>query len=479
MIKEGLFTAREPIKLLPLKMTFIDGDEGPSPFTKGLHWDYECSRITSRHGRSFEIKPPVSKGVLWKDKYGISYGTRGVKGYPDNEPVLSYDPYYPSEIRVNGLKESTGVEHIELASAYMRQNGLPTERIVGKYRLDEVPVNGRTIPIEEWKQRLINNPPVIVDPEGKEPPISPDQIRTYLETNDFLVLVRDSQVGERLGDFKVFNSIFFDDRFVVVNEDDSVFVGDIKVGNIEELRSNRPCIFEKFATVFEKIGEMDSVKEWREDFNKGLDYICAFLDKNKGYRGIVSDGSTFRENLGNVFQWLNVKNRYEESFNANNDEDIVRYFCDYLPRQMGDYLAKFHALGLAHGFSTAHNWTFVGTLVDLASVHGKPLGDAEITSEDKTRDVLFSCRGISSYFSCYPLSLVLPNGDRLTYEGYLKQIFKEKVEEMKKDAIWNFVSSYITSRDILKGFEATEDSEYYLSEAEKLGVFNTKIGLLV
>lgn len=72
----------------------------------------------------------------------------------------------------------------------------------------------------------------------------------------------------------------------------------------------------------------------------------------------------------------------------NNPEDIKRYFGEWLPSQMGVYLGRLHKFGIAHGFPHGQNWSAVGTLYDLDSVHGKPIGDdLDPVKEDYEYDI--------------------------------------------------------------------------------------------
>ncbi|OGD90823.1 hypothetical protein A3D81_00655 [Candidatus Curtissbacteria bacterium RIFCSPHIGHO2_02_FULL_40_17] len=80
--------------------------------------------------------------------------------------------------------------------------------------------------------------------------------------------------------------------------------------------------------------------------------------------------------MSRVFGFVNQRekiearqqNRPPQVFDAGKDEDIERYFTDYLPARLGANLAKLHGIGLYHDFLTGHNVSLVGSIYDLDSV---------------------------------------------------------------------------------------------------------------
>lgn len=467
----------EPVKVETFKTNIVSQDFGPGPLGQKEPADYDLIRISSAHGRSLEVKQNGEK-EFWEDEYGNLFGSRSIKGYPLYPPEIRFDRYSPSRLRVEGLMDRTGVTRIKWASKLMRQNHLPTERIVEQRKILEVPFDGKIISIEEWKQKIMENPTIVEDPQGKEPPVNPDKVREYIEFNEFYVFQRDCQVGQRLRDFERLNSYL--DSYAIVRPDSSVFIGDydIELGGVAELVDRRAYIIDQFAAAIErfkqqgvKVGE---IEECKAQINTELDAINAFLGKNKKHKGIVSSGFTFRDNLKDVFQWVNFRNSHSRDqqdivlFNAEDDEDVSCYFTYYLPCSMGEYLYKFHHLGLRHGFATGHNWTFAGTLVDLDSVHGRPLEDPENTASDIQLDVNSSLSAIKEYFSSHSQEVKDPNGKKIKYNGYLKQLFKRKLNGMAEQAKVNFLCSYIKTRDTLHGDNQKKDEQYYLSESKQL-----------
>lgn len=149
-------------------------------------------------------------------------------------------------------------------------------------------------------------------------------------------------------------------------------------------------------------GEQISVADWKKKIlndlkrqnmpSEKLDKIQAYLKRTDFYvqervaqvperiLDLMTSGNErqMRLVLRKVFSWLNAVGRVkdgqrwsyhsERSLDAENDEDILYFVSDWLPKQMGRYLAQFHSLGFSHGFASAHNWSLAATLYDLDSV---------------------------------------------------------------------------------------------------------------
>lgn len=97
-----------------------------------------------------------------------------------------------------------------------------------------------------------------------------------------------------------------------------------------------------------------------------------------------------------IFTFINMRESIEagregrnpEYFDASNDEDIARYFGEYLPKRIALNLAKLHSLGITHRFLHNQNVSMAGGIYDLASLRGKGLreSDEAITAEDIRKD---------------------------------------------------------------------------------------------
>ncbi len=149
------------------------------------------------------------------------------------------------------------------------------------------------------------------------------------------------------------------------------------------------------AQVERKNGDVHSAqtleKRWRDikDYFESTNFYAVTRDLQTAERltDITHPTSInkFQKNISSVFKWINTtcaikrngiipNTEKPEPFNYNED-DIKRYLSEWLPKQMGIYLARTHNLNLTHNFPHEQNWSAVGTLYDLDSLCGIPLGD--------------------------------------------------------------------------------------------------------
>lgn len=117
---------------------------------------------------------------------------------------------------------------------------------------------------------------------------------------------------------------------------------------------------------------------------------------------------TFKQILGEVFNVINVVAKVRgtstlpnteppEKFNIENESDVKRYLSDWLPKQMGIYLARLRKLEMTNDFSHAQNWSLVGTLYDAQSFRGREF-DYPCTDEDYKFAMKKSLAAISELF---------------------------------------------------------------------------------
>jgi hypothetical protein len=298
--------------------------------------DYE--RPSTSHGRdSSEVA--VKNKVVWGDPShkGIVYGDKNLKGNVMNHIELSRDEYGTHGIRATGLKDGDNVHLISYNSEWMRENGLPTERIAKINKLEEVVVEGKVISIEEWKEKVKG------DSEADRYRNGPLQ-----KNKERLVKLR------RLKENPI-TKLFVGKGEEKKMEDRLKVMGD-HVKEEEEFEENR----EKFLDANFYVIERDlQVSERLSDMRD--------ISKEK-----------FEEMMAGIFKWVNVVMSTKgegvipgtekvEDFNIEKEGDVERYFLT-LGRSMGFYLSKFHNLGGIHGFPHEQNWSLVGTLYDLDSV---------------------------------------------------------------------------------------------------------------
>ncbi|MGZ6004635.1 MAG: hypothetical protein ACXWLH_00630 [Candidatus Saccharimonadales bacterium] len=105
-----------------------------------------------------------------------------------------------------------------------------------------------------------------------------------------------------------------------------------------------------------------------------------------------------------IFELINNLGIHPESGPLNNQTatrflELSRYMEGVVAPRLAKNLATMHAHGLAHRFPNAMNITALGSIVDLDSVHGEPLGlgDEPISSEDIAIDITQAMDSLTDY----------------------------------------------------------------------------------
>jgi len=105
----------------------------------------------------------------------------------------------------------------------------------------------------------------------------------------------------------------------------------------------------------------------------------------------------FEKVLGGVFKIINVvaevkgtstlpNTKPPERFDINNESDIRRYLGEWLPSQMGIYLARLRKLEMTNDYSHDQQWSLVGSEYDPQSFVGR--GFVRNCTEEDYRDAL-------------------------------------------------------------------------------------------
>jgi hypothetical protein len=149
------------------------------------------------------------------------------------------------------------------------------------------------------------------------------------------------------------------------------------------------------------------------------------------------DETTIKPFMSKIFSFINMRESIEagregrsaEHFDAKNDEDIARYFREYLPKRIALNLAKFHSLGISHRFLHNQNISMAGGIYDLASARGKGLreSDETVTAKDIRTD-------FGEFF--YGLTTIADPGK------YIK-LPEEKRKEQQERSYINFYKTYL------------------------------------
>lgn len=205
-----------PVKIFPVKTTEIYRDESmpievvtdfvasaKSKDSEEINAEFEASnysQLTRFHGKSV-IDRKSESTMLLDDNYGNPMGSVSWKGnvvssiWEGVEPLsLERSGLSSAGYRVHGLHDSLDLNDVLSSSAFLRENGLPTEMILGVSLLEEViDKSGQRISMPEWKVKTIRDQHL---PTAKE----------FIEKSDFYIVQRCMPIGLRIRDFKIINS---------------------------------------------------------------------------------------------------------------------------------------------------------------------------------------------------------------------------------------------------------------------------------
>src|SRR3989344_3285834 len=376
------------------------------------------AQLSEHHGRALVDTRLLGKTV-WGDTNGITFGALDLKGSIADSIEIEKTP--SGELRISGLKSETSIRRIAAVSKYLRENGLPTEGINNIYQINSLPISGEQISVEDWKKREIE--------------------RRLLEIANLGDIADKTDKGS--GDY------------INTSRD--------KVDRTVELERIRPYlqdldlyIIERSLQTAERIRDI-KVTKTREDFINGAANGILWVAKGikHGYY------KSFAERLLTD----------EEDFDIENPDHLKKYFVDWLPSQMGAYLAKFHKLGLVHGFTHSQNWSLAGTLYDLDSVRGYDLDESLGISrpppakEDQVTDVKKSLNGI---FDIYTTRNIFNEILDLRGDNYIAQqikLYSPEEPAIAVQGLSNFIASYIRE---MYGDQVSADNTELASIINKL-----------
>lgn len=298
-----------------------------------------------KHGRAtFDTR--VEKQVVFFDTYGNIFTAREWKG----NTVPDFKDLKITGGNLWGLMTLESLGHINEVSQFMRENGLPTEAIISAHFVKTVYFDGVEMPIEKAKEKYKVHKKAEIERESKELDtkvtsflkkinIAPNE--KNLQSDQFLNSIED-QVPKNLKD--EYEEIT--DKAMYLRHDRKMISG----GTIDTAKI---IVVERGMPIGERLSDLD-IAYTTDDYKKILKPIFEkinFITKVKG----------------NIMPGLEPP----KNFDPNSTESIRYYLNEYLPKQMGAYLGRFHKNGLAHHYTHGSNWNAIGILVDLDSVTGK------------------------------------------------------------------------------------------------------------
>lgn len=321
---QEFFTQIEDIQYLsstpiPLEKDLpIYQDNNFRPFAPQSQFDFKLNRVSRHHKRSLADVTTFEK-VVTEDENHIPFGSRDVKGIPTENASVKFDPYSPSSLRVQGyvFQTENGIRQIAGISRYLRSKGIETERIYQARKLNEVIFDGKPISVDDWKKYQIEHA---------------DELVKNIGDSELLRVLKEKGLEITAENF------------------------------IEFVKSHDFFILERDTQTSLRIRDIGEIFK-KENGNK------------INPKDVLSD----------LFRWVNVRESFrtdgnkEAKFDIENNEDIKRYFEEYLPRKMGTQLGRLHKNGFVHNFASDHNWSLVGSIYDA---DGTDIVDTEKNPEE-------------------------------------------------------------------------------------------------
>jgi hypothetical protein len=165
-----------------------------------------------------------------------------------------------------------------------------------------------------------------------------------------------------------------------------------------------------------------------------------------------------KETSGFIGWPFDDKNR----FNPEDESHLKWFFGNWLPTQMGQYLARMHNSGLSHNFAHGQNWELVGVPCDLDGVKGAMPGDPKPSIKEFTNDVSESMDAL--------LDLVVDrDGDSigilsLSGDSYVARVCYGLVPDMKINFLQSYLKTSFGEERLKKNVDLLVDA-FYPSQA--------------
>ncbi len=153
------------------------------------------------HGRSIDETASSAK-VLWGGEFQADkFGARDLKGSRQEQFLIDIrqSQHGYNEIRIKGLYDETDVEYLVKASEYLREIGLPTEKITAIYKPNEILYQGEPVPVDEWK-KLAKARFARQTHKGTQGVILIQDVNKFIDNSEFFQVERELQISERIRD---------------------------------------------------------------------------------------------------------------------------------------------------------------------------------------------------------------------------------------------------------------------------------------
>lgn len=166
-------------------------------------------QTSPNHVRSFEIIHPAFVDQ-WQDEYGHVYTSVNLKGNNYSNPSILETATASDRVIAFGLQESAVIRRVLRASRLLRQNGVPTEYILGMAEPKNFPwpqIDSQTeysdpVSLPEYKRRLVENHWQALEPEVRTAEALVE-LSTKFDRMTFFVTMRAMDTSIRLGDVRL------------------------------------------------------------------------------------------------------------------------------------------------------------------------------------------------------------------------------------------------------------------------------------
>lgn len=301
--------------------------------------------VTDAEGKAVEKKIET---VLWGDEYGGLYGVINIKGNDLSRVKVTRSRSGSEGFRVDGLLKRNYVRRIAHASGVLRSLGIETEVIEEVLTQHEFIVDGNSLTQEQLKGMLL------------------EKAKVEIAENE-----RTRNTEER--------------------------AGILGIGGMVAAENTKPLTSE----------DLDAIQQYLEHAEFSM--LVRGLQVNERFRdlGHALTQRDFEEMMRRVFAFTNVRDTIEADrqhkppprrLDPHNEQDVIFYFTDALPKRLAGNIAKLHSAGIAHGFLSGHNGSLVGSIYDLDSLKGKKIFGEEVTVGDLGKDMTDFVIDVARYF---------------------------------------------------------------------------------
>jgi hypothetical protein len=119
-----------------------------------------------------------------------------------------------------------------------------------------------------------------------------------------------------------------------------------------------------------------------------MTFYVSLRATDTAYRLFDMSNESTRQSTFNFINQQQLMSDNSEPLNAANPKDMHRYLEQVFSPRVGRNFARLH-IDMSHRFAHGYNMSALGSIVDLDSIHGEPLGfgDADVSDLDRAQDI--------------------------------------------------------------------------------------------